>query len=75
MAKIIKMNEQDMEKLIKKIIKEDELNELNYVYNKMIKAGIIEPETVNKYDNYFEIFGIKDKISLESIWIEICVQN
>lgn len=52
-----------MKKLIQKILKEEvskNRDQLN-VYNKIVNSGLVSPEDINEYPNYFEVYNILGK--------------
>jgi hypothetical protein len=56
--KVIRLNENDIEKLVKKIIKENsETSLLNYVLNAMIKSNLVSTDMVTDYGDRFEVYG------------------
>ena len=62
-----------MKNLIRKILKEGVNDDLNYVYNKIIKNGLVKSKNINKYSNYFEIYKIesRDFPYFEDNWIKV----
>lgn len=69
MKKIIRLTEGDLIKLIKRVINESEPNPMDDMPNADVRKvihtleglGWIEPETVNVYEDHFEIYSIEGK--------------
>ena len=53
-----------MKNLIRKILEEGVNNNLNYVYNKIIKSGLVKPKNINKYSSFFEVLFRRIKVEV-----------
>lgn len=56
--KIIQLTENDLEKIVKRIIKEEAGTDLlTNALNVMVKNGLVDMENVNVYKDNFEVYG------------------
>jgi hypothetical protein len=58
MKKVIKLTESDLTRIVKRVIKENEDNNVKKLVSLLVNNGLVDEENINVYDDHIEVYGI-----------------